>query len=114
MSDRKVTVHLPGDCAEKLTTIAEQEGRTLPGELMWLAVKRVQRRLGGNKVAKGKNDDEVKLAIRLPRELADKLRAVAEQDDRTVSAEVRRLIRARLGIGVNETAPVERDPLTDQ
>lgn len=113
MADRKVTVHLPGDCADKLTTIAEQEGRTLPGELMWLAVKRVQRRLGGSKVTRGKNDDEIKLAIRLPRELHDALREAAEAEDRTVSAEVRRLIRARLG-REQAAAPVEVDPFTGQ
>lgn len=110
MSDRKVTVHLPGDCATSLTRIAEREGRTLAGELLWLAVKRVQR-MGGSKVAKGKNDDEVKVTVRMPRELADGLRRVAEQQDRTLGAEVRRLIRVALD---HDQPLAEPDPLTGQ
>lgn len=119
-ADQKVTVHLPRDCATKLTTIAAGEGRTLPGELLWLAVKRVQRKIGGG-VAKGKNDDEVRIMVRMPRELGDALKASAQEHERTPSAELRHLIREHLGFpqpqsvnAAQESMPVERDPFTGQ
>lgn len=106
---RKVTVQLPEDCASKLTTIAEQEGRTLGGELLWLALKRVTRKMGG-KVAKGRNDDEVRISVRMPRELHDQLRQHAEAHDRNVGAELRQLIRA----AVESEPAAGADPLTDR
>jgi predicted DNA-binding protein len=106
-NDKTVTVHLPNDCAEKLTQIEQREGRTLAGALLWLAMKRVQRK--GSKVAKGKDDDEVKITLRMPRELHESFCKVAESHERTFSAEVRRLIRER----VSGAAP-EPDPFTGQ
>ncbi len=36
------------------------------------------------------------LTVRVPREMADRFRAIAEQEDRPVAAELRRLIRQRI------------------
>lgn len=105
---RSVTVKLPEDCASKLTTIAEHEGRTLGGELIWLAMKRVARKMGGA-VAKGKNDDEIRVTFRMPRELHDQLREAAERHERNVGAELRQLVRSHVEQGEQAAGP---DPLT--
>lgn len=43
------------------------------------------------------DSDQVRISVRIPGDLARSLERLAEEEDRTLSAELRRMIRQRVG-----------------